>query len=194
MYKAPEKPAVKGFDALVKLVQDHYQPTLSVIVQRFKFNSRTQRSIESIATFVAELRKLAEYCNFQATLDDMWRDRLVCGVTDGRFQETAEKGAQQLQQQQRPQLSTLHKVGQTNEQSHRPCAKKTLCYRCGGNNHGPSDCRFKDVECHSCKKKGHLAQVCRKSTHGRTPQHQSERSNQQHSSIEPLIKWKRKRT
>ena len=34
------------------------------------------------------------------------------------------------------------------------------------------------AECHSCKKKGHLAQVCRKSTLGRTPQNQSKRSNQ----------------
>ena len=41
---APEKPAAKGFDALVKLVQDLYQPTPSVIVQRFKFNARTQMS------------------------------------------------------------------------------------------------------------------------------------------------------
>ena len=115
---APEKPAAKGFDALVKLVQDHYQLTRSVIVQRFKFNSRTQRSSKSIATFVAELWKLAEYCKFQATLDDMLRDRLVCGVTDWHLQyhlltkpeltlkdavniaiahETVEKGAQQLQ-------------------------------------------------------------------------------------------------
>ena len=76
----------------------------------------------------------------------------MCGVTDGRLQrrvlaeseltlkdaikiavaqETAEKGTQQLQQQQRPQSSTLHKVGQTNNQSHRSPAKETLCYRCG---------------------------------------------------------------
>ena len=144
---APAKPPAKGFDALVKLVQDHYQPTPSVIVQRFKFNSCTQKSGESIATFVAELRKLAEHCNFQTTLDDMLRDRLVCGVTDGCLQrhllakseltlknavkiaitqETAERGAQQLQQQQRPQSSTLHKVGQTSHRpEHKPAARET---------------------------------------------------------------------
>ena len=83
---ALEKPAAKSFDALVKLVQDHNQPTPSVIVQRFKFNSRTQRSGKFIATFVAELRKLAKHCKFQATLDNMLRDRLMCGVTDERLQ------------------------------------------------------------------------------------------------------------
>ena len=210
---APEKPAAKGFDAIVKLIQDQYQPTPSVIVQRFKFKSRTPRSGESIATFVAKLWKLAERFKFQATLDDMLRDRLVCGVTDGYLQhhlltkpeltlkdtikiaiaqETAENGAQQLQQQQRPQLSTLHKVGQTNKQSHRPPTKETLCYRCGGNNHGPSECQFKDAECHSFKKKGHLARVCCKFTHGRTPQPQSKDQISAGSSIEPLIKWKQK--
>ena len=83
---APEKSAVKGFDALVKLVQDHYQSTLSVIVQSLKFNSRTHRSGESTTTFVAELWKLAEHCKFQATLNNMLRDRLVCGVTNGHLQ------------------------------------------------------------------------------------------------------------
>ena len=79
----------------------------------------------------------------------MLRDRLVCGVTDGRLQchlfaepeltlkdavkiaiaqELAEKSGQQLQQQQQPQSSTLYKVGQTNKQSHRSLVKETLCY------------------------------------------------------------------
>ena len=68
---APDKPTEKNFNQLVELVQQHYQPTPSVIVQRFKFNSRSQRSGESIATFVAELRRLSEHCNFGRTLDDM---------------------------------------------------------------------------------------------------------------------------
>jgi len=36
---APEKPMEKSFDQLVDLVKGHYQPTPSVIVQQFKFNS-----------------------------------------------------------------------------------------------------------------------------------------------------------
>ena len=52
---APAKPKEKTFDELVKLVQEHHQPILSAIVQRYKFNSRTQQAGESIAIFVAEL-------------------------------------------------------------------------------------------------------------------------------------------
>ena len=37
---------------------------------------------------------------------------------------------------------------------------ETPCYQCGGK-HAPRDCRFKDAVCHSCKKRGHLARVCR---------------------------------
>lgn len=36
------------------------------------------------------------------------------------------------------------------------------CYRCGRTNHLAPDCRYKDAVCDSCKTKGHLASVCRK--------------------------------
>ena len=36
--------------------------------------------------YVAELRKVSEYCEFGTTLDSMLRDRLVCGVRDVRLQ------------------------------------------------------------------------------------------------------------
>ena len=55
-------------------------------MQRFKFSSCSQQSGKSIAAFVAELRKLAKYCNFQATIDDMLKVRLIYGITDGRLQ------------------------------------------------------------------------------------------------------------
>ena len=35
--------------------------------------------------FLAELRQLTEYCKFGTTLDEMLRDRLVCGVQDIRI-------------------------------------------------------------------------------------------------------------
>ena len=48
---APANPKEKTFDELVKLVQEHHQPIPSAIVQRYKFNSRTQQVGESIAIF-----------------------------------------------------------------------------------------------------------------------------------------------
>ncbi|XP_056589597.1 uncharacterized protein K02A2.6-like [Triplophysa dalaica] len=36
-----------------------------------------------------------------------------------------------------------------------------MCYRCGGNNHGPKDCRFAKEKCYKCGKIGHVKRVCR---------------------------------
>ena len=54
---------------LVKLLREHYRPTLLKTVQRFKFHSRFRKPGESVAAFVAELRPLAESCNFGASLE-----------------------------------------------------------------------------------------------------------------------------
>ncbi len=41
-----------------------------VIVQRLKFNTFVHRSGQTVAAFIAELRRLMEHCDFGATLDD----------------------------------------------------------------------------------------------------------------------------
>ena len=63
-----------------------YKPAPSEIVERFKFHSRNRRQGESVAIFVAELRSLAEFCNFGETLKVMLRDRIVCGISDDGMQ------------------------------------------------------------------------------------------------------------
>ena len=70
----PHKPADKSFKQLVDLVQAHYCPPPSVIVQRLAFNNRAQCKGETVAKFVAELWKLSEECQFGASLDKMLRD------------------------------------------------------------------------------------------------------------------------
>ena len=82
----PAKPTEKAFDDLVRLVQDHYQPNRSVIVQRFKFNSQSRLPGESVTAFVAELQRLPEHCQYGDTLDDKLRDRLVCEIADKGLQ------------------------------------------------------------------------------------------------------------
>ena len=64
----------------VKLAATHFNPKPSPIIKRFEFNSRSQKEGESSAVFVAELRKIAEHCDFGPVLSDMLRDRLVCGT------------------------------------------------------------------------------------------------------------------
>ena len=77
---SPKKLEEFTFKELVELAATHFNPKPSPIVKRFEFNSRCQKQGESIAVFVAELRKIAEHCDFGAVLSDMLRDRLVCGT------------------------------------------------------------------------------------------------------------------
>ena len=79
---SPVKPNETEYADLLKAMKDHYKPAPSEIVQRFKFNSRSRRPGESVSSYVAELRSLAEYCNFGDTLELMLRDRLVCGINN----------------------------------------------------------------------------------------------------------------
>ena len=83
---APKKPPELTFAELVKLAAGHYHPKPSLAVQRFKFFSRSRHAGESVAAFVAELKRLSEHCAFGDALQDMLRDRLVCGIHDQRTQ------------------------------------------------------------------------------------------------------------
>jgi len=123
---------------------------------------------------VAELRRLAEHCDYEATLEDMLRDRLVCGISDGRLQqcllaeptlkfkkaletaqavETAEQAAKDLQHKQQWDSSALLKVA--TKQKHPgaqapPCfIRETPCYCCG-RKQSSALCKFKEATCHSC--------------------------------------------
>ena len=79
-------PNEKDYKDLVDIITQHFSPKPSSIMQRFKFNTRVRTRGESIAAYVAALRSLAEFCEFKETLNDMLRDRLVCGVNDERIQ------------------------------------------------------------------------------------------------------------
>ena len=49
-------------------------------MQRYKFNLRNKRADESILTYVAELRKLTEFCDFGESINHMLRDKFVSGL------------------------------------------------------------------------------------------------------------------
>ena len=85
-----------------------------------------------MAAFIAELQQLLEFCELGATLEDMLRDRLVCGIASSAIQrrlltepdltlkkaqdlvqaiESADKNVKDLQGQRQPPVSTtVHAV------------------------------------------------------------------------------------
>jgi len=72
---SPRPPA----DEIVNILTLHYDPKPSERVQRFHFNNRTQQQSESIVDCIAELRRLAQFCEYGEQLSDMLCDRLIVG-------------------------------------------------------------------------------------------------------------------
>ena len=205
----PAKPTEKTYAELVKLVQDHHVPKPPTLVARKEFHTRTRRPDESISEFVATLRKLTENCDFGDTLNKMLLDRLLCGCNDRRLQckllaegdgltfdkaltlaktwEAAERGTKVIQEG----AATNIQVVSANKPQRRfqPMAKKksNTCFRCGGP-HSPVGCRFKDVDCNYCHKRGHIAKACYSRERERKqqqPRRQQQRTHQLTTNIDP---------
>lgn len=159
----PGKPGDSDLSELWTILSNHFTPKPNSIVERFKFNSKVRQPGQTIASFVAELRRLTEHCGFGTTLDDMIRDRLVCVVNDDHIQkrllsepdgsltlkraiqlatamETAVKDVAELQQSGMEEL--VNKVQP--EATDRQTPSMAGCFRFGAN-HAPAECRFIDA-------------------------------------------------
>ncbi len=174
---SPDKPGDKSFSELVELLKNYYNPTPSEIVQRFKFNSRNRQPNETVADYVAVLCELAQHCNYGDKLQEMLRDRLVCGIEADGIQrrllaeaeltfekalklaqaiETANKYVLDLQCQNKTSADvhvkqstqTVLKFEARNKRAHKE--PRPYCYRCGGY-HKQQECRFLQEQCHKCR-------------------------------------------
>jgi len=60
----------------------YFTPKKNVIHLRSMFHARTQKPEESIETFIRELYRLSDHCEFGTGKDNTLRDRLVVGLID----------------------------------------------------------------------------------------------------------------
>ena len=170
------------YDSLVDMLKSHYSKKQSTIVHRFNFNTRNRKQNESIADYVAALRELALHCKFttKEILEEMLRDRLVCGINHQGIQRKLLSADGELTYDSALKLALTVEASErdskhlgagenSNKDVHltvsgatpRPKGgNKITCYRCGGPHLAPQ-CKHLESVCHFCKKKGHLATVCR---------------------------------
>ena len=160
-------------------------------MQRFHFKSRVRALGESIASYIAALRELALHCECGDKLNEMLRDRLVCGVNHKGIQrkllaqekltyenayalalsvEVSEKDAVKLQNSRpvptRPLPPVPMDPSASEEKVHysaswKPRKGATVTCYRCGGAHLATQCKHKDATCYLCKKKGHFARVCR---------------------------------
>ena len=139
-------------------------------MQRFHFHTRVRKKDEAVAIYLAELKSLAQKCNFKAgTLHEMLRDRLVCGINEDSIQkrllsETKLTYKSAVNKAQAMEATMEHvkemqaakkledETAVTEEQVHmvqcqqrgRPSQgfSSKECYRCGNTNHTADRCRL----------------------------------------------------
>lgn len=83
---SPALPTDKTYEQIVTVLTEHYSPAKSEIAERFKFLRRRQGTEESIADYVAGLKKLASSCNYGTFLNTALRDKFVEGIYDVKIQ------------------------------------------------------------------------------------------------------------
>ena len=192
---SPDKPQDKSFDQLVEALRRHFEPKPAVIAEHFHFHRRNQHVGESIADYMAELRRLSTHCQLEAYLEQALRDRLVCGLRSESIQKRllaeteltlkrALELAQGMEAADRNAKSLKGSKAVVAKVSDDPSAKRPTnpCYHCGKTNHKSRDCRFRDAKCRHCGKTGHIVAVCRAKknakSHGQT-QRKSKEPRQQ---------------
>lgn len=160
----PNKPGDGSFKDIVALLQEHYAPKPLTIAERFRFHKRKQLEGESIAQFVAVLKRLSEHCEFGTVLNDTIRDRFVCGLCSKTIQKrllcesnlTLEQAIEisvsmEMAAKEAQELSVSSQVHKVYSEKMRPDGK--ACYRCGKSGHLAQKCWFKDKDCRNCVKK-----------------------------------------
>ena len=92
----------------------------------------------------------------QAYVEEILRDRLVCGVSDPIIQGL-ESAARDIKTLQGLTQSEVHKL--------KTSSSFSFSYHCGKLGHTSENCQFKSATCHYCEKPGHIRSVCLSRTH-----------------------------
>ena len=168
---APAKPSSMKVEELNTILDNHLKPTPIVIAERCKFYSRTQGETETIAEYIAELRKLSIHCEFEGFLDEGLRDKLVCGIHTAGIRKklltekklTLQKAVELAKSMERAdtESKSMESVSEVHVNALTYQGKKRRCYRCDAESHLANVCRHKESICNKCNLKGHLAEVCR---------------------------------
>lgn len=182
---APLNPINMNLSDIKPLLERVLQPQHLEVLERARFNQRSQKSNEDVAAFALALRELAQSCSFTNQLDDHLRDRFIVGLRSDQMRshiiqqnpssfDLALSAAQNWELAEQASSSNYGQINKFNSQknykkkSHFYDKKKNNgCKRCGRLYH-KSECPAKNWECYACGKIGHTSKMCyQKKNNGR---------------------------
>ena len=176
-----------SYGDICAVLSAHFVSYKIEIAERFRFYQQKQQPGEYVATFIAALRNLSKDCAFGAFLQQALRDAFVIGLLNPKFQ-TALLADKNLTLDSALSLATsmeaaalqTRELRQTNQSNiHAFPQSSSGCWRCG-ERHRPDTCKYKDLECFNCKKKGHMAAKCREKSDGKAGGEGKLRRRQRH--------------
>ena len=165
-----------SYEEIKKSLNDYFAERRNIIVERARFNKRSQKPGESVDAFIQDLYRLADNCDYGTLKDDLIRDRIVVGVLDDTLSDRLQsKGTLTLAQavqmsrqaesrvQNRDLVRGDSKPAQVefvdpgksgnkktpNKESSKPTSS---CGWCGRERHHRQVCPAKVATCNKCKK------------------------------------------
>ena len=77
----------KKYETVKAKFENKFIDKKNVIFERAKFNSRVQEQNETVDSFITDLYKLSQHCEFKSLKDELIRDRIVVGLWDRKLSE-----------------------------------------------------------------------------------------------------------
>ena len=151
---------------IVTTMTQHYKKDTVEIAERFKFFKRVQQEKESVADYIAELRKLSKTRNFGDYLDTALQDQLVCGLNELTTQKellcikdltlTIAIDKARAAETVNREVKNLP----TDAEALKISGQQYSCARCGRQGHTSTTCFYRNKHCRVCNKLGHASAVC----------------------------------
>ena len=82
-----------SYEEIKKSLNDYFAERRNTIVERARFNKRSQKPGESTDAFIQDLYRLADNCDYGTLKDDLIRDRIVVGVLDDSLSDRLQSKA-----------------------------------------------------------------------------------------------------
>lgn len=158
----PSKVEELGYEAILRLLDDHFTPKRFGFAEKSTFYSATQRPGESHTQWAARIRGLATHCAFK-NLEEALLDKFIMGMVAGHERDKLfVQDQRELTLAKAIDLAESVRCARQASSQAAPGAsgasagtgpdgvfniKKEKCSVCGFTNHSSNQCRYKKYKC-----------------------------------------------